>query len=142
MKITGDEFEIRIVWDGETVLMTGVMAVVGGLLGYYTGGRLSTTLGTVIGGATGFATAKIISHREAWAKLKEKLKDVLYLIFNYLRRLDARDYLKAFDTLMSCASNRRELVLKIVKFIAEQLQKEVLCNISTHYRRHVLLFCF
>lgn len=127
-----DVFEIRIVWDCETAVLTSVMAVAGGLIGGYAGGRLGAALGAGIGSATGLTVSTVISLREAWARVKEELQEVLYILYNYLRRLDTTDYLRAFDILMSCASSRRELVFNIVAFIADKLSRDVLSNVSTH----------
>ncbi|XP_053615392.1 uncharacterized protein LOC128678099 [Plodia interpunctella] len=125
-----DAFNIRIVWDGETAFLTGAFAVAGGLFGGYAGGRVGAALGAGIGGAAGLGVSTLVSLREIWETVKEKLKELLYIVFNYLRRLDPVDYVRAFDILMACMASRRELVLTILDFIAHKLGKEVLSNIA------------
>ncbi|KAG6451348.1 uncharacterized protein LOC115444341 [Manduca sexta] len=126
----GDIFDIRIVWDADTALLTGALALVGGVVGGYAGGRMGAALGAGIGGAAGFGASTIVSLREIWATVKEKLKEVLYIVFNYLRRLDPEDYMIAFDILMSCATSRRELVMTLLNFIAHKLGREVLSTLT------------
>lgn len=77
-----------------------------------------------------FLFSALVSLREIWASVKDKLKELLFIIFNYLRRLDATDYIRAFDMLMACASSRRELVLTILDFIAEKLGRQVISSIT------------
>ncbi|KOB79142.1 Uncharacterized protein OBRU01_00995 [Operophtera brumata] len=61
---------------------------------------------------------------------REKLEELLFIVFNYLRRLDATDYIRAFDILMACSASRRELVFTILDFIAEKLGRQVLSSIT------------
>ncbi|CAB3224768.1 unnamed protein product [Arctia plantaginis] len=128
----GDIFEIRIVWNRETAVFTTVMAVAGGIVGGLAGGRVGAALGAGIGSATGLGVSTVLTLREAWARVKEKLREVLYIILNYLRQLDPIDYVRAFEVLMNCAHSRRELVLTILDFIFDKLGREVLSNINRH----------
>ncbi|PZC77434.1 hypothetical protein B5X24_HaOG203384 [Helicoverpa armigera] len=123
-----DAFDIRIVWDSNAALLTTVMAVAGGVMGGYAGGRLGAALGAGIGGATGLGVSTVVTLREIWATVKEKLSELLYIVLNYLRRLDPLDYLEAFQILMRCTASRRELVFTIIEFIAQKLNKEVMSN--------------
>ncbi|CAH0596524.1 unnamed protein product [Chrysodeixis includens] len=125
-----DAFDIRIVWDKETAILTGAMAVAGGLLGGYAGGRFGAALGAGIGGAAGLGVSTVVSLREIWATVKEKLQELLYIVFNFLRRLEPVDYVRAFEILMACANSRRELVLTILEFIAQKLGREVFSSIT------------
>lgn len=127
----GDAFNIRIIWDTETAVLTGALVVAGSLLGGYAGGRMGAVLGAGIGTAAGLGVSTVISLRELWATIKDKLIELLFIIFNYLRRLDATDYGRAFDILMACTQSRRELVMTILDFISYKLGKEVLSNISS-----------
>lgn len=72
----------------------------------------------------------MLTLREAWARVKEKLREVLYIILNYLRQLDPVDYVRAYQVLMDSAQSRKELVLTILEFIFQKLGREVLSNIN------------
>ncbi|CAH1636225.1 unnamed protein product [Spodoptera littoralis] len=128
-----DAFEIRIVWDGNAALLTTVMAVAGGVMGGYAGGRVGAALGAGIGGAAGFGVSTVVSLRQIWESVKERLNELLFIVFNYLRRLDAVDYMNAFRILMRCMESRRELVFTIVEFIAEKLSTQVMSSIHYHH---------
>ncbi|XP_028179337.1 uncharacterized protein LOC114366610 [Ostrinia furnacalis] len=125
-----DAFDIRIQWDRDTAIMTGVFTVAGGLIGGFAGGRMGAALGAGIGGATGLGVSTLVSLREIWDTVKEKLKELLYIVFNYLRRLDPVDYARAFDILMACTASRRELVFTILDFVAHKLGREVFSSIT------------
>ncbi|CAF4881187.1 unnamed protein product [Pieris macdunnoughi] len=125
-----DAFDIKIVWDGETALLSGVMALAGGLLGGYAGGRMGAALGVGIGGAVGVGASTVVHLREIWSIVKEKLKELLFIVFNYLRRLDPVDYERGIAILMACTSSRRELVFTLLDFIAHKLGKEVISSIT------------
>ncbi|CAH0731298.1 unnamed protein product, partial [Brenthis ino] len=125
-----DAFHIRVLWDQDTAILTGALAIAGGLVGGYAGGRMGAALGAGIGGATGFGVSTMVSLREIWTIVKEKLKELFYIVFNYLRRLDPIDYVHAFEVLMLCTSSRRELVLTILDFIAHKLGREVFSSLS------------
>ncbi|XP_050355085.1 uncharacterized protein LOC126776532 [Nymphalis io] len=122
-----DEFQIKVSWDKETAILTGAFAVAGGLFGGYAGGRMGAALGAGIGAAAGVA---YISLRDIWESVKEKLKELIYIVFNYLRRLDPIDYVRAVEVLMACTSSRRELVYTILDFIADKLGRQVLSSIT------------
>lgn len=53
MNFAADAFKIRIVWNQDTQLLTGVLTVAGGLMGGYAGGRLAAAVGAGIGGVAG-----------------------------------------------------------------------------------------
>ncbi|XP_072933097.1 uncharacterized protein [Epargyreus clarus] len=125
-----DAFDIRILWDSDKVFLTGMCAVAGGLLGGYAGGRAGAALGAGLGGAAGLGAATVVSLREIWESVKEKLKELFFIVFNYLRRLDPVDYARAFDILMACTASRRELVFTILDFIAHKLGREVFSSIT------------
>ncbi|XP_049882384.1 uncharacterized protein LOC126381285 [Pectinophora gossypiella] len=125
-----DAFEIRVSWDRETALVVGVCAVAGGIVGHYAGGRLGAAVGAGIASATGLGVASLVSLREIWASVKHKLQELLYIVFNCLRRLDPIDYVHAFEILMACGSTRRELVYAILDFIATKLGREVVSSIT------------
>lgn len=72
----------------------------------------------------------VVSLREIWQTIKEKLKELLFIVFNFLRRLDSTDYIRAVDILMACSASRRELVFTIIDFIAEKLGRQVLSSIT------------
>ncbi|CAH2095567.1 unnamed protein product [Euphydryas editha] len=122
-----NEFEIRVSWDRDTALYTGVFAVAGGLVGGYTGGRLGAALGAGIGAATGLA---YVSLREIWGSLREKLNELIYIVFNYLRRMDPVDYIRATEVLMACMRSRRELVYTIIEFLGDKLGRRVISSIT------------
>lgn len=122
-----NEFEIRVSWDRETALYTGAFAVAGGLVGGYAGGRLGAVLGAGIGAATGLA---YVSLREIWSTLREKLKELIFVVFNYLRRLDPVDYVRATEVLMACMRSRRELVYTILEFLGDKLGRHVVSSIT------------
>ncbi|XP_026754486.1 protein C19orf12 homolog [Galleria mellonella] len=125
-----DHFDIRIVWDKDTAVVTAVCTLAGGVIGGYAGGRLGAALGAGIGGATGLGVYTLVSLREIWETVKEKLKELLYIVYNYLRRLDPVDYVRAFEILMACTSSRRELVITILDFITDKLGREVISSIT------------
>ncbi|KAM3958915.1 uncharacterized protein ACR2FA_007090 [Aphomia sociella] len=125
-----DAFDIRVIWDKDTAVVTAVCTIAGGFIGGYAGGRLGAALGAGIGGATGLVTNTIVSLREIWETVKEKLKELLYIVYNYLRRLDPVDYVRAFEILMACTSSRRELIFTILDFIAHKLGREVFSTIT------------
>ncbi|CAG4985444.1 unnamed protein product [Colias eurytheme] len=125
-----DAFNIRVVWDRDTAILGGAFALAGGLVGGYAGGRLGAALGAGLGGAAGVGVRTVISLRELWSTVKEKLKELIYIVFNFLRRLDPVDYIRAFDILMACTASRRELVFTILDFVAEKLGREVLSSIT------------
>ncbi|KAH9642617.1 hypothetical protein HF086_011210 [Spodoptera exigua] len=75
----------------------------------------------------------VVSLRQIWETVKEQLNELLFIIFNYLRRLDAVDYMNAFRILMRCMESRRELVFTIVEFIAEKLSTQVTSSIAYHH---------
>lgn len=88
-------------------------------------------MSTIMFGLTSILfVAAVVSLRELWETVKEQLKELLYIVFNFLRRLDPVDYVRAFQILMGCISSRRELVLTILEFIAQKLSKEVLSNVT------------
>ncbi|KAJ0172032.1 hypothetical protein K1T71_012005 [Dendrolimus kikuchii] len=126
----GDAFNIRIVWDNETAAWTGALALAGGIIGGYAGGRMGAALGAGIATATGLTVSTVISLRELWATIKEKLKGILFIILNHLRRLDASDYIRAIDILMARTASRRELAMTIIHFIADKLGREVLSSVT------------
>ncbi|KAJ8711984.1 hypothetical protein PYW08_008938 [Mythimna loreyi] len=125
-----DVFEIRIVWDNNAALLTTALAVAGGVVGGYAGGRLGAAVGAGIGGVAGFGVSTVVSLRELWETVKEQLTELLYIVFNYLRRLDPADYVRAYQILMRCMASRRELVFTMLEFIAEKLSREVLSNVT------------
>ncbi|CAH0760470.1 unnamed protein product [Diatraea saccharalis] len=110
--------------------MTGAMALAGGLLGGYAGGRMGAALGAGIGSATGFGVSSYVTLREIWDTVKEKLKELLYIVFNFLRRLDPVDCVHAFEILMACRNSRRELVFTILEFVAQKLGRNVISSIT------------
>ncbi|XP_063363738.1 uncharacterized protein LOC134652473 [Cydia amplana] len=126
----GDMFEIRIVWNSDTAVLTGAFALAGGLVGGYAGGRMGAALGAGIGSAAGLGVSTYVSLREIWASVKHQLKEILFIIFNYLRRLDPVDYYHAFELVLACTASRRELVMTILDFMASKLGKEVLSSIT------------
>lgn len=77
-----------------------------------------------------FIISALVSLREIWDLVKKKLKELLYIVFNYLRRLDPVDYARAFDILMACTASRRELVFTILDFVAHKLGREVFSSIT------------
>ncbi|CAH2054000.1 unnamed protein product, partial [Iphiclides podalirius] len=125
-----DEFNIRIAWDRNSAILTGAFAIAGGMLGGYTGGRVGAAIGAGVGGATGFVVSTVVSLREVWDSVKENLKELFFIIINFLRRLNAEDYARAFDMLMVCTASRRELVYMILDFITDKLGREVFSSIS------------
>ncbi|XP_022127642.1 uncharacterized protein LOC111001888 [Pieris rapae] len=125
-----DAFDIRIVWDGETALLAGVMALAGGVIGGYAGGKMGAALGVGIGGAAGVGASTVVHLHEIWSRVKEQLKELVYIVFNYLRRLDPVDYERGIAILMACTSSRRELVFTLLDFIAHKLGKEVISSIT------------
>ncbi|XP_038221248.1 uncharacterized protein LOC119839125 [Zerene cesonia] len=125
-----DAFKIRIVWDLDTALLGGAFALAGGALGGYAGGRLGAALGAGIGGAAGIGVRSVVSLREIWSTIKEKLKELVYIVFNFMRRIDPVDYMRAYDILMACTTSRRELVVTILDFIVEKLGRAVLSSIT------------
>ena len=125
-----DTFKIEVVWDDDLAFLTGVMAVAGGLLGGFFGGRAGAALGAGMGGAAGIGMAKVKPLREVWSQVKEKLHELLYIVYNFLRKLDASDYLNAFHILMACVESRQQLVKTIIAFITDKLQREVLSSIT------------
>ncbi|XP_046972211.1 uncharacterized protein LOC124538968 [Vanessa cardui] len=122
-----DEFQIRVSWDQETVILTGAFAVAGGLVGGYAGGRMGAAIGAGIGAAAGVA---FMSLRDIWESVKAKLNELIYIVFNYLRRIDPVDYVRAIELLMACTNSRRELVFTILDFIADKLGRQVLSSIT------------
>ncbi|XP_013191032.2 uncharacterized protein LOC106135317 [Amyelois transitella] len=124
-----DAYKIQIVWDGKTALITGVCMLAGGVLGGYNGGKMGAAIGASIGGVTGYGVARLVSLRDIWGTVKEQLTELLFIVFNFLRRLDL-DYATAIDILMTCTSSRRELVYTIIAFIAERLGKEVISSLT------------
>lgn len=72
----------------------------------------------------------MVSLREIWMIIKDKLQELLYIVFNYLRTLDPIDIMHAFDILMACRTNRRELVYTILDFIAVKLGRHVISSIT------------
>ncbi|RVE52560.1 hypothetical protein evm_002679 [Chilo suppressalis] len=125
-----DMFHIRVVFDWDTAVMTGAFALAGGLIGGYAGGRVGAALGAGIGGVTGLGVSSLESLREIWFMVKEKLKELLYIVFNYLRRLDPVDIEHGLKILMACATSKKELVFAIVEFITYKLGKEVVSSIT------------
>ncbi|XP_073959608.1 uncharacterized protein [Choristoneura fumiferana] len=125
-----DTFDIRIEWNRDTAVITGAFALAGGLVGGYAGGRMGAALGAGIGSAAGLGVSSLVSLREIWSTIKDQLREILFIIFNYLRRVDPVDYVRAFDILMACAASRRELVITILDFIAHKLGREVLSSIT------------
>ncbi|XP_063383152.1 uncharacterized protein LOC134669492 [Cydia fagiglandana] len=126
----GDMFEIRIVWNSDTAVLTGAFALAGGLVGGYAGGRMGAALGAGIGSAAGLGVSTYVSLREIWASVKHQLKEILFIIFNYLRRMDPVDYYHALELVLACTASRRELVMTLLDFIASKLGKEVLSSIT------------
>ncbi|CAH2208946.1 jg192, partial [Pararge aegeria aegeria] len=53
-----DAFDIQVVWDRETTILTGTLALVGVAVGGYAGGRMGAALGAGIGGAAGFGVSR------------------------------------------------------------------------------------
>ncbi|XP_023954002.1 uncharacterized protein LOC112057714 [Bicyclus anynana] len=125
-----DAFEIRVVWDTEAKILTGAFALAGVVVGGYAGGRMGAALGAGVGGAAGLGVSAIVSLREIWETVKEKLSELTYIVFNYLRRLDPVDYIHAANVLMACMSSKRELVMTILDFVAHKLGREVLSSIT------------
>lgn len=60
--VSADLYGIQIVWNRETAVLMGVMAVAGGLLGGYTGGRMGAAIGAGIGTATGYGISSMYTH--------------------------------------------------------------------------------
>ncbi|XP_041982832.1 uncharacterized protein LOC121735898 [Aricia agestis] len=123
----GDEYQIRVQWDVTTAILTGTFALAGGLVGGYAGGRLGAAIGAGVGGVAGFALASL---REIWSLIRDKLEELIYIVFNYLRRIDPVDYVRAFDILMACTASRRELVFTILDFLAEKLGRQVVSSLT------------
>ncbi|XP_011555255.2 uncharacterized protein LOC105386396 [Plutella xylostella] len=126
----GDIFNIRIVWDQQSALLTGALVLAGGVVGGLAGGRLGAAVGAGIGSVTGIGAATALALREVWTDIKEKVKELFFIVFNYLRRLDPVDYVNAIQIVMSCTGTRTELVLTILDFIAHKLGKEVLSSLT------------
>lgn len=72
----------------------------------------------------------MVSLREVWATVKEKLQELIFIVFNFLRRLDPVDYMHAFEILMACRTSRRELVYTMLEFIASKLGRQVISSIT------------
>ncbi|XP_013173211.1 PREDICTED: uncharacterized protein LOC106121924 [Papilio xuthus] len=125
-----DEFDICIAWDIDAAVLTGAFALVGGVLGGYAGGRVGAAIGAGVGGVSGYATSRLVSLRDVWDSIKRNLNELFYIILNFLARLSPDDYKWAFEMLMSCAASRRELVMKIIDFIAQKLGREVISRIT------------
>ncbi|KAL4703927.1 hypothetical protein ACJJTC_010889 [Scirpophaga incertulas] len=125
-----DAFDVRVLWNNDTAIMTGVLAMAGGIVGGYAGGRVGAALGAGLAGATSLGVCILLTLRELWDTVKENLKELLYIVFNYLRRLDPYDYVRAFDILMAGYSSRRELVVIIVDIVAQKLGRQVISAIT------------
>ncbi|XP_059045923.1 uncharacterized protein LOC131841616 [Achroia grisella] len=124
----GDAYKIRIVWNKNAVIVTTLSAVAGGLVGGYAGGRLGAAIGAGVAGVTGYGVYTYVSLREIWETIKQKLMELLYIVYNYLRRLDVNDYRRAYDVLM--ASSKRELVFIILEFITQKLDLQVVSRLT------------
>lgn len=79
----------------------------------------------------------MVSLRELWTTIKDKLQELLYIVFNYLRTLDPIDIMHAFDILMACRDSRRELVYTMLDFIAVKLGRQVISCITAGQKQFV-----
>lgn len=74
----------------------------------------------------------VVSLRKVWESVKEYLKELFFIIINFLRRFTVEDYAKAFDMLMNrkYRSSRIELGLLILEFIKDKLKTEVYSSLT------------
>lgn len=72
----------------------------------------------------------MVSLREIWEFVKEKLTELYYIVLNYLRRLDPIDCVEAIVLLMRSSSNKRELAIVILDFVAHKLGREVYSSLT------------
>lgn len=117
-------FDIRIVWDKNAAIVTTVCTIVGGVIGAYAGGTMAGVLGAGVGGAAGFAAYTLIPLREIWETVKEELKALLYIVYNYLREMHPDDYIQAFKLVMACTESRQQCVYLVIDFIAHILRRK------------------
>lgn len=72
----------------------------------------------------------MIALRDLWNAIKDKLQEVLYILYNYLRTVDPVNMARAFDLVMICRDSRRELVYTMLDFISVKLGREVISSIT------------
>lgn len=72
----------------------------------------------------------MVTLRELWVTIKDKLQELFYIVYNYLRTLDPIDIMHAFDILMACRASRTELVYNMLEFIAVKLGRQVISTIT------------
>ncbi|CAK1594192.1 unnamed protein product [Parnassius mnemosyne] len=118
-----DEFNIRLRWNiKDAAIFTTGFAIIGTAIGGYNGGKVGAAIGAGVGGVTGLAVSTVISLREAWEWVKYYLKELYYIIVNFLRRLEPEDYYRAFKIVLTSVNIRKELVLIIISVIEEVLK--------------------
>ncbi|CAG5056925.1 unnamed protein product [Parnassius apollo] len=127
-----EEFNIRLRWNKiDAAVFTTVFGLIGAGIGGYNSGKLGAVIGAAAGGVTGLAVSTLVSLREVWESVKYYLKEIYYIIFNFLRRLDPVDYVKALCIFWNAKSIREALTKDLVDFIADKLACKVYSNMLT-----------
>ncbi|KAL4719756.1 hypothetical protein ACJJTC_013316 [Scirpophaga incertulas] len=128
-----DTFDFRVIMKDErsktALLLTGGLAVAGGLVGRHYGGKLGAAVGGAIGGACGLGIVAI-SMREIWIEIKSKLAELYEIVFDYLGGMGLNDYKKAAFFLAKHSSTT-ELAQIILSTTATILGKKVFSTLTT-----------
>lgn len=69
---------------------------------------------------------EIVTLRQIWQTVKKYLEELFYIVYNFLRSLDCKDYLNAAKLLYKNRKSKVQLTLAIVEFITEKLDRRVL----------------
>ncbi|KAG7309469.1 hypothetical protein JYU34_005437 [Plutella xylostella] len=129
----GDVFDLRVLMSSDRVkgalLLTGGLAVAGGLLGRHVGGQLGAAVGGAVGGACGLGIVAI-SMRDIWQEIKAKLSELFDIVYDYLAGMGINDYRKAFSFITQKNAMSKELAMVVVQFTASVLGKKVLSSLT------------
>lgn len=124
-----DIYNIRVIWDYEATTLATTLAIAGGIIGAFVGGRLGAGIGAGIGGAAGFSTSKVVPLREIWEQVKELLKDVLHILYEYLKTFEVSDYIRAYEIFIACSSNtKKQFIMELTEFIGNHLSRQILTS--------------
>ncbi|XP_041982829.1 uncharacterized protein LOC121735896 [Aricia agestis] len=129
-----DQFDFRVVLQDNkiksAILVTSGLTLAGSLIGKHFGGKIGAAVGGAVGGICGIGLV-VVSMRDIWKDIREKLGAVFDIVYDYLAGLGIDDYKMAAKFLMSNSADSSQLALVIMQVTSEILGKKVLSSLAT-----------
>ncbi|XP_034836123.1 uncharacterized protein [Maniola hyperantus] len=128
-----DQFNFRVLLNDsrtkKAVLVTAGLTLAGSLIGKHYGGKAGAAVGGAIGGVCGLGVV-VVSMRDIWQDIKEKLWELFDIVYDYLAGLGIEDYKMAAKFLMQNSGHSSQLAMLILQVTSDILGKQILSSLS------------